>query len=153
MCQSVIPSGRSRLTIWRSEDYYNRWAFWKGSGMTLGWTSLWAFHRLSTSLTWFGWLWIDSPNPPTSYCQHQLQCSEVCRDLHRSCVMYAWSSEDNHLWSRVVVCCSLLGAVAHVPQDSLDPQFGLLPTDGWSNRASEPNSGGYAEGMHDGTSR
>jgi hypothetical protein len=26
-----------------------------------------------------------------------------------------------------------LGATARVPQDSLDPQFGLSPVDGWLN--------------------
>jgi hypothetical protein len=37
--------------------------------------------------------------------------------------MLAQSSEDNHLRSRVAVCCLILGATARVPQKSADPQF------------------------------
>jgi hypothetical protein len=44
-----------------------------------------------------------------------LQGLEVCSDLHCSCAMPAWSSKDDHLRSRVVVCHSLLGTNAHVP--------------------------------------
>jgi hypothetical protein len=47
--------------------------------------------------------------------------------------MLTRDSEDNNLQLRFVVCRSLLGAIARVPQDSLDPQFGLTPIDGWPN--------------------
>jgi hypothetical protein len=53
----------------------------------------------------------------------------------------------------VTVCRSLLGATARVPQNSLDPYFALSPADGWPNGASEPNSGEYGKGVHNGTSR
>jgi hypothetical protein len=47
--------------------------------------------------------------------------------------MLAQSSKTNNLQPGFTVCRSLLGATAHVPQDSLDPQFGLSPADGWPN--------------------
>jgi hypothetical protein len=47
--------------------------------------------------------------------------------------MLAWSSEDDHLRSRVIVCRSLLGATARIPVDSFDSQFGLSSVDGWPN--------------------
>jgi hypothetical protein len=47
--------------------------------------------------------------------------------------MLAWSSEDDNLRPRFIVCRSLLGATARVPQNSSDPQFSLSPTDGWPN--------------------
>jgi hypothetical protein len=65
--------------------------------------------------------------------QHQLQSSEVCGDLHSLCVMLTQSSEDDNLRPRFIVCHSLLGATAHVPRDSLDPQFDLSPIEGWPN--------------------
>jgi hypothetical protein len=65
--------------------------------------------------------------------QHQLQGSKVYRDLHSSCVMLARSSKDDNLQPRFVVCRSLLGATAHVHQNSLDPQFALSLADGWPN--------------------
>jgi hypothetical protein len=85
--------------------------------------------------------------------QHQLQGLEVCRDLHSSCVMLTQSSKDDNFWSRFTVCRSLLGATTRVPRDSLDPQFGLSPSDGWLNWASQPNSWRYAESMCSRTSR
>jgi hypothetical protein len=67
--------------------------------------------------------------------------------------MLARSPEDDHLLSRVAVCRLLLGAIARIPQDSFDPQFGLSSTDEQPNRASEPNPRGYAKGLCDGISR
>jgi hypothetical protein len=63
----------------------------------------------------------------------RLQGSKVCGGLHSSRVMFTRSSEDDNLRLRFVVCHSLLGATTRVPQNSLDPQFGLSPTDGWPN--------------------
>jgi hypothetical protein len=63
----------------------------------------------------------------------RLQGSKVCGGLHNSRVMFTRSSEDDNLRLRFVVCHSLLGATTRVPQNSLDPQFGLSPTDGWPN--------------------
>jgi hypothetical protein len=67
--------------------------------------------------------------------------------------MLARSSEDDHLRSGVAVCRSLLGATAHVPWDSFDPQFCLSSIDGQSNRAGEPNPLGYVKDLCDGVSR
>jgi hypothetical protein len=47
--------------------------------------------------------------------------------------MLARSSEDNNFRPRFIVFRSLLGATAHVPRNSPDPQFGLSPADGWQN--------------------
>jgi hypothetical protein len=43
------------------------------------------------------------------------------------------------LQPRFVVCRSLLRATVRISRDSLDPQFGLSPADGWPNRMSQPN--------------
>jgi hypothetical protein len=61
--------------------------------------------------------------------------------------MLAQSFEDDNLRSRFVIGRSLLGATACIPQDSLDPQFGLPPTDGWPNGASQPDLGRHAESL------
>jgi hypothetical protein len=76
--------------------------------------------------------------------QHKVHSGEVWWNLYCLCVISAWSSQDNHFWSRVVVCRSLLGATARVSRDSLDSQFGLSPPDGWPNRESQLNSRRYA---------
>jgi hypothetical protein len=47
--------------------------------------------------------------------------------------MLAQSFENNNLQPGFIVCQSLLGATACVTRDSLDPQFGLSPADGWPN--------------------
>jgi hypothetical protein len=84
---------------------------------------------------------------------HQLQCLEVCRDLHRSRAMLALSSKDDNLRPRFTVCRSLLGATAHIPRNSPYPQFGLSPKDWWPNWASQPNTGRYAKSLCFGTTR
>jgi hypothetical protein len=48
---------------------------------------------------------------------------------------------------------SVLGATACFPRDPLDPQLSLSPIDGWPNRASESDSGGYAQSICDGALR
>jgi hypothetical protein len=67
--------------------------------------------------------------------------------------MFTQGPEDNNIRLRVAVYCSLLGATTRVPQDSLDPQFGLPPTDGWPNRASQPDLGRHAESLCHGVPR
>jgi hypothetical protein len=67
--------------------------------------------------------------------------------------MLTQSSKDDNLRPRFTVCRSLLGATARVPRDLPDPQFSLSPTDRWPNRASQPNTQGYAKSMCSGTSR
>jgi hypothetical protein len=67
--------------------------------------------------------------------------------------MLAHSSEDDNLQSRFIVCRSLLGATACIPQDSLDPQFGQPPTDGWPNGVSQPDLGRHAESLCHGVPR
>jgi hypothetical protein len=57
---------------------------------------------LSTSLTQFGWSLNDSPN------------------LHRSCVVSTWSPKDGRVWSRVTICCSLMGTTTWFPRNWLD---------------------------------
>jgi hypothetical protein len=121
MCQNMIPTGRSRPITWSQEDYCNCWVSRIRSGMTSAWTSLWSYRWLRASLIQFGWSWIDSPNPPTLYPFTPSTEREVCQDLHRLCSMSAWSSEDDHFWSRVAVCCSLLGATTCFSRNSLDP--------------------------------
>jgi hypothetical protein len=59
--------------------------------------------------------------------------------------MVARSSKDDNLQWRFAVCHSLLVATAGVPRNSLDPQFALPPTDGWSNEASQLDLGRHAE--------
>jgi hypothetical protein len=54
-------------------------------------------------------------------------------DLHSSRAMLGQSSKGDNLRLRFVVCHSLLRGIAHIPRNSLDPQFGLSPTDGWPN--------------------
>jgi hypothetical protein len=54
---------------------------------------------------------------------------KYAQNLHSSRVMLAWSSEDNNLRPRFVVCCSLLRATTHVPWDSLNSQFSLSPAE------------------------
>jgi hypothetical protein len=73
----------------------------------------------AVSLTWFGWLLIDSLNPLTSY--PSTPTIELRNMLRSTSLMSAQSSKDDHFWSRVAFCRSLLGATAHVPRDSLDP--------------------------------
>jgi hypothetical protein len=51
--------------------------------------------------------------------------------------MFTWGFEHDNLRSRFTVCRSLLGATPRVPRNSLDPQFGLPPIDGWPNGASQ----------------
>jgi hypothetical protein len=53
--------------------------------------------------------------------------------------MFAWGTEDHHLWSRFTVSDSLLGAIACIPRDTLDPQFVLSPVEGWPNGVSPSN--------------
>jgi hypothetical protein len=59
--------------------------------------------------------------------------------------MLAWSSEDDHLRSRVIVYHSLLGKTACISWDSLDQQFSVSHTNRRPNRTSEPNLGRYVE--------
>jgi hypothetical protein len=84
---------------------------------------------------------------------HQVQSGEVCRDLHCSCSMSAWSSKDDNFRSMITVCCSFLGATARFSQNSLDPQFSLSYVDGWLDRMSKSNCRGYAQSLCDRASR
>jgi hypothetical protein len=89
--------------------------------------------RMEFNVVRFGSSWIDSPNLPTSYLFTPIMMLESMQRSHNSRVMLARSSEDNNLRSSIAVCRSLLGATTRVPQDSLNPQFGLSSTDGWPN--------------------
>jgi hypothetical protein len=92
----------------------------------------------AASLTQFRWSLMDSPNPLTSYRQHQVQSWKICWDLHRSCVMSAQSSKDDHLWSRVTVHCSLLGATACILRTHLICTSAYHPQmDGQTNWANQ----------------
>jgi hypothetical protein len=67
MCQNVIHAERSKPITWSREDCCNLWVFWIKNGKTLAWTSLWAYVRLPTRLTRYGWFLIASPSLPTLY--------------------------------------------------------------------------------------
>jgi hypothetical protein len=43
--------------------------------------------------------------------------------------------------------------MTRIPWDSLDPHFGLPPTDGWPNGASQPDFGRHAKSMCHGVLR
>jgi hypothetical protein len=150
MCQNVTPVERSRLIIWSSEVCCNRWVFQIESGMSLVWTLLWVCRWLPASLTRFGWLWIDSLNLLTSY---PWTPTTTSRSMLKSILHVCYVCMEFQRWSsRVPVCCSLLGATARIPRDSIDSQFSLSPADGWSNRESQPNSIRCAENLSDGIS-